>query len=147
MDDYWAAKWCYDNGLIQQGYTMLQEGIISAVCRVMWKDLTDSKKKDKTRDKIKKWLQGNPSKELLEKIPNIYKFIDNKDDQLSFKKLTEYRNSMNHAGWNTKDIFRKDGISHEKFHEKLDEFLQFFRPLFEELDQLYQDQQEGAATR
>src|SRR5690606_28810831 len=35
MDDYWAAKWCYDNGLIQQGYTMLQEGIISAVCRVM----------------------------------------------------------------------------------------------------------------
>lgn len=143
MDDYWAAKWCYDNGLIQQGYTMLQEGIISAVCRVMGEDLSDFN----IRYRIKNWLQGTPPKKLLKKIPDIDRFIDAKDDKLSFKKLTDYRNSMNHAGWSIKDISSEDDISHEDFHIMLDEFLQFFRPLFEELDQLYQDQQEGAATR
>ena len=47
MDDYWAAKWCFENGLIQQSYTMLQEGIISAVCRVM--DLDINKRGIRTR--------------------------------------------------------------------------------------------------
>jgi hypothetical protein len=99
------------------------------------------------RYRIKNWLQGTPPKKLLKKIPDIDRFIDAKDDKLSFKKLTDYRNSMNHAGWSIKDISSEDDISHEDFHIMLDEFLQFFRPLFEELDQLYQDQQEGAATR
>lgn len=138
MDDYLAAKWCYDNDLIQQGYTMLQEGIITAVCIVMGKDLTNPN----IRDKVKKWLQGNPSKELLEKIPDIDRFIKTEIDQLSFSLLTKYRNSMNHAGWVKKDFSNKTGekdFSHKVFHDKLDKFLKFFFPLFETLDQLYQN--------
>jgi len=47
---------------------------------------------------------------------------------------------MNHAGWN------EDDISHDEFHTKLDDFLQFSRPFFEKMDQLFQNRQEGSTN-
>lgn len=128
MDDYLAAKWCFDNGLIQQGYTMLQEGIISALCRVREKDLSNHN----TRKKARNWIK-NPPKELHKLIPNIT------DYKKPFDELTKFRDNMNHAGWNICKI------SHEDFYTKSEQFLQIFLPFFEELDKLYQNRQEGVA--
>lgn len=148
MDDYWAAKWCHDNGLIQQGYTLLQEGIITAICRVMGLELDDVNKRKLVSAAISVWLSEKTTEEWEgtedEKsfMKAVIAFLNPYKDLLkSYAGLTRYRNSINHAGRN------RDNIPHQRFRPKLENYLKDFRPFFEKMDQLYQDQQEGAATR
>ena len=48
-----GVKWCIDNDLIQQGYTLLQEVIISALCEVEKKDEKDCDERKFMADALK----------------------------------------------------------------------------------------------
>lgn len=143
MDDYLAAKWCFENGLIQQGYTMLQEGIISAVCRVMGIHINKRGYRTRISSAVRQLVEETEQKKRQagDTVDLVINFLTPYKNYLSsYGELTDYRNSMNHAGWN------EDDLSHEEFHKKLHEFLQFFRPFFEEMDKLYQTRQEGSTN-
>jgi CRISPR-associated Csx2 family protein len=114
-----AVGWCIDHNLIQQGYTILQESIITIVCKEMeWNEL-DKMYRDVVSSafaikhkKIKeeKWNEfARKYKEL------VYKVMDNIDGEIVkvYGELTQIRNDINHGG------YRKNGLSPEKLEEKL----------------------------
>ncbi|MCL2650337.1 MAG: TIGR02221 family CRISPR-associated protein [Candidatus Azobacteroides sp.] len=103
-----AVKWCIEKQLIQEGFTILQEGIISFL-------LIDYRNKDKreyvsgflnrffsgTFDRSRFKLNTQDSENLEEhlgSIPGIEKWSS------IFKKITDYRNDINHAGMTDKTI-------------------------------------------
>ncbi len=127
---------------------MLQEGIITAICRVMGLELDDVNKRKLVSAAISVWLSEKTTEEWEgtedEKsfMKAVISFLNPYKDLLkSYAGLTRYRNSINHAGRN------RDNIPHQRFRPKLENYLKDFRPFFEKMDQLYQDQQEGATTR
>jgi len=102
-----AVSWCIDNNLIQQGFTILQENIISLVCEDVDIDKADKKTRNivsscftiKENEITKEEWKGdaNSYPEITELILEKSKIIEIlKSDYIS---LTNIRNDINHFGY------------------------------------------------
>jgi CRISPR-associated Csx2 family protein len=107
MDGIQAARWCLDHNLIQQGYTILQETLISYFIRVASQDPKDHDQRLLVSQAIEIYSKGislqkwrEPASQypdiaqthfdLLKKQPELVKIFD---------KLRQNRNDLNHAGF------------------------------------------------
>lgn len=102
-----AVDWCIQNGLLQQGFTLLQETIISMVCDSEELDFTDRENREivsqaftiKMKGLTELEWEGECRKE--ENKSAMFKLLNN--DLLcicvkEFYGLTQQRNDINHAG-------------------------------------------------
>lgn len=128
--DHWEAsvQWCIDHGLIQQGITQLQEGIISYVCtsnnlnpavlndreivaqalNIFDKDITESEWHD-------------PASNNKEKVNEIIRSDFVRKHKSNFSRLSTIRNDINHGG------YKKDALNDgNKFKGKLDSIFKEF---------------------
>jgi CRISPR-associated Csx2 family protein len=128
-DGFAAAQWCTDHSLVQQGYTILQETLITFF----------------TKDFLNADIKSNSKRELVNQAINI--FVDNKplgtwkpeaqNNKTDIKKITDFlgsypdmakklrnlnniRNDINHAG------FREGYMGADRFAPKLKEYIEYF---------------------
>ncbi len=103
---YSAAKWCFDNKLYQQSATILQEFVVSFICKRNDIDITDEKLREcvnsafhiKLRDKDEsEWEVKEENKEIVKKILKD-DLMDNLDLVKLFSTMTIVRNDYNHSG-------------------------------------------------
>jgi len=113
-----AVEWCLEHKLIQQGYTILQEAIISEVIRLIDLEglLEDEKRQDHTLcQKNRSFTSSLLSMMAQKKAPDYWRgeLAQRKDKALElqkrwgenleqiaivFHKLAEFRNDINHCG-------------------------------------------------
>ncbi len=112
-----SIRWCQKYGLIQQGYTMLQEGIVTVICAQM-EDLNPFKGDNNLREYRDYWsailgireavaLDARKWKPILMNHRELtYSFLELewvKDLRNKYANLTGKRNAINHGGF-TKGI-------------------------------------------
>jgi len=106
-----AARWCADHNLIQQGFTILQEGLISYVLENVL-GLPSENLKDKNfrelvpqsariyRQNLEKEKWREPARSHPEKIEKLLSFWkENEKLWQIFDTLSQLRNNLNHAGF------------------------------------------------
>jgi len=118
------VKWCRDHNMIQQGLTILEEGIITYFCNKFRVDKCDRKIRDAVGQAfyIKR---NNLPKEKWKDEAKIYEDIVNKilerEDSAKLAKIIYniqgVRNDINHAGW------RNNSMSYKTFVERLNAFI------------------------
>lgn len=133
-----VAKWCYEHNLIQQGITILQEGVVTFLCGKYGLDTEDVEVDREIINQaaaIKK-LSDMRSEELpLEKWGDVArkneKLVRKLLDDKYFRKAAKFLNSMvdtrndiNHAGWR-KSPFRPNTIKNnlKKFLEEAEKLI------------------------
>lgn len=108
------AKWCLENNLIQQGFTILRENLVNYVITKFFysegslKDLN----KNENRKNAENMLNKRDRKIPLQ-IVNLW------------RELIEYRNDINHCGWGIKNYH-----SPGDFKQKLKEFIEKFENIY-----------------
>ena len=136
----YALDWCKRYHLIQQGYTLCQEGIVSYVCKHLAdiNPCVDSKNKDAAREyrdywsailglsvgdakDESKWKGGLAKNRKLTRALLNLKWV--KDLRNKYGKLTQKRNQLNHAGFVGK-VSSKEII--EAFEARIDDIIPFF---------------------
>ena len=136
----YALDWCKRYHLIQQGYTLCQEGIVSYVCKHLAdiNPCVDSKNKDAAREyrdywsailglsvgdakDESKWKGGLAKDRKLTRALLNLKWV--KDLRNKYGKLTQKRNQLNHAGFVGK-VSSKEII--EAFEARIDDIIPFF---------------------
>ena len=126
-----SIQWCIDKDLIQQGMTVLQEGITTLILKEIGE--SDKYKDINVRGEVSKILQksNNPKKEEnIEKIKSeLEKKILNvkKINELSkiFADISGIRNDINHAG------FRPSPLDAKGFKIKLEKEFKKFKEIWE----------------
>ncbi|MCL2622117.1 MAG: TM1812 family CRISPR-associated protein [Planctomycetaceae bacterium] len=125
-----AVEWCIDKQLIQEGLTLLQEGIVSLVL-----GNADYCNRDK-RTFVSGYLQANKDfdenrnnklsdetrSELRCRIDNLHHIKELKRD---YAAIAATRNDINHAG------LKSDALKGERFEKKLKEYYQNVRKFFQ----------------
>lgn len=129
-----SIQWCIDKDLVQQGMTMLQEGISTLVLEEIGEQ--NQYNNINIRSYVSHILQNisNPSgkfkkdlsedlksKELEKKILNIKEI--NKLSQI-YLEIANLRNDINHAG------FRNNPLKAQKFSKKLNENFEKFKEIW-----------------
>ncbi len=101
-----AANWCLEHGLVQQGLTMLQEGVITMLCHRFDLDWSSRSDREVVSGAIHVRNQGigeeKWSRPLREHIEVTRKVIADplvKSVVPLFDRLTQARNDINHAGF------------------------------------------------
>lgn len=120
-----AARWCLNHGLIQQGYTILQETLLSHFLRSVGRDPRVRMDREVASGAVHVFLQKKSTKESekllnsnLSTVENITEYLRRHRDLAKvFQKTTPYRNDINHAGYSLKT--RPSG----KFRAKLEELV------------------------
>lgn len=121
-----AARWCADHNLIQQGYTILQEGLISyLVENVINGNSFDLEQRELVNQSVTvmqkgieedKWFE--PARSHPQEIRALLAFWDKFPELCKiFGELIQTRNDLNHAA------FRGSPMSAEKFGPKLQNLL------------------------
>ncbi|MCF8222300.1 MAG: TIGR02221 family CRISPR-associated protein [Bacteroidales bacterium] len=111
-----AVEWCIDNGMLQQGYTILQENIINYLCVETKVGLTNREFREdysaalniisgKNKTPISKNMQNLKNVDSIEMLAKEYRNIAN------------IRNDINHAG------MRKNACGAKKFKPTLQKSL------------------------
>jgi len=120
-----TTEWCLEHNLIQQGFTLLQEGIITYYLKQIGLKEEEIANRDNRKvvvDAINCIVRNMPETDTLrifpdkEKLHNI--IISSSSIAKLFTQISEYRNDLNHAGWT--DNFHKP----DDFKRKLGEFIQ-----------------------
>lgn len=129
-----AVEWCIDNNLIQQGITLLDEMLISAIILEVNEDYADEDVREvvskcvniKTRGIPEKdWMQEVLSrKDLAYKILGLPLFAKLCN---TFQSIKDFRNDINHAGFRKKTKPRDS----DKFKNKLVEVFNEIKFLLE----------------
>lgn len=129
-----VVKWCCEHNLIQQGITILQEGVVTFLCEKYGLDPGDvdidreiinqaSKIKSKKLP-LKKWgFVARENERLVRQLLNDEYF--NKAAKF-LSSMVDTRNDINHAGW------RKSPFKPETIEKHLKEFLKEAKQLIEE---------------
>jgi CRISPR-associated Csx2 family protein len=135
MLGYEAAEWCLDHGLIQQGFTFLEEGIITAVCLVTGLDELDKNDRQLVSSVLVVVDKNTPEEEWRNKDRGRFKqLVKAISPYLQYIKgysnLVSFRNNINHAGYN------RDEYGYRLFYPKLKELHQSMKPLFLEFQRL-----------
>jgi len=116
----YAVKWCLEKNLVQEGFTLLQEGILSSL--LLSDDYEDEKKRNFISGYLNQYKTGKfentrfnlpipevlKLEKLLSEIPKITEWAD------IFSQITEIRNDINHAG------IRQNPLKAKDFQSKLD---------------------------
>jgi hypothetical protein len=109
-DGIQAARWCLEHNLIQQGYTILQETLISYFLAKVGEDPYNfqSKNRKLVNQAVYIFFSGsseekgdnNPSEEqkITNKLLNVYE--RNKSIVETHRNLSKLRNDINHCGFN-----------------------------------------------
>jgi len=111
-DGIQAAKWCLDHNLIQQGYTILQETLITYFVSMIGEDPENFENRNRNRTianqavtiflekkSEKTWFKESAcNKDMTKRFLNIYK--KNKNLVKRYRDLTGSRNDINHCGFN-----------------------------------------------
>jgi CRISPR-associated Csx2 family protein len=118
-----TAEWCLEHNLIQQGFTLLQEGIITFYLKqIGLKEVANRDNRKAVADAINYIVRNVSETDTLRKFPHkekLYSIIKSSNSIAElFTQISEYRNDLNHAGWTNN--------SHEPddFERKLKEFIQ-----------------------
>ena len=117
-----AAKWCRDHNLIQQGYTILEESIITHLTRLANRNFVKRFHRDIAAKAIHIFHRGVPQQSWQEPasqhpdmINGYIQFLRNSPELAEvFVRLSDYRNDLNHAG------YRKRPRTAGEFTEELD---------------------------
>lgn len=131
MNLYYAAKWCYDNMKVQQGYTFLQENIITLVCWMNHLPDDEYSIRDLVNSALTIYQKKLPESEWdVEDVDQTKQIIRSvKPHGGTIKKyyglLTEARNNINHAGMN-QNTFKPKTLK-----DNLGKSLEGFKPFFE----------------
>lgn len=136
MNGLLAAKWCKEHGLIQPAITMLQENVITAICKAFQLNERDKSVRLLIPSAIK-LLQKNEHEENWnvadEKKPLIRELIETlrpyKELLKSFDAITDYRNDINHAGTSY-------NFAPEKIENRLKKYIEDLTPFFEQMDKI-----------
>jgi len=129
-DGIQAAKWCLAHNLIQQGYTILQEVLITYFVTMIGKDPENFENKNTNRtiasQAIYIFLGNTPEKQwkkeaknnkyLTDQYRNLFKKL-NIGLLQTYRSLTDFRNDINHCGFN------KSPKQPKNFANKLEEFI------------------------
>lgn len=125
-DGIQAAKWCLKHNLIQQGYTILQETLISYfIIKInenpeRLREIVSQAIYIHTNNKnssLKDWKEPAKSNiEITKKLIGFYK--TNKELVEIYKNLSKDRNDLNHAG------HTNNPMSADKFSSKLVDYIQ-----------------------
>lgn len=141
LDTVVAAKWCVDHNLIQQGYTLIEENVFTAVCQAKGYDDQDRNKREIVSDSLNLMLrkvdksqwriqEETPSEQQLEKMQSVVAFLEPYREQLGrFLQLSNWRNNINHA-----EMAQNDKLSHERLSRELREIIRELEPFFNEMD-------------
>jgi CRISPR-associated Csx2 family protein len=127
----YAAKWCLDHHLIQQGFTIAQEFILTYIleklkigdynCKCNRNNLSSYLSVLAKRTEKEKWHSKLKDSKIIKKLEENREFIEKFKGVYSF--FTQYRNNINHAGFGhnqlTVDNFQKNLDKKLKELEKL----------------------------
>ncbi len=135
MDLYEVAQWCYRHRLYQQGYTFLQENLITAVCIALEKDPSEKNTRYLIPRAIhivlrKKCIDQWEEQDLAqqEKVEELVSFLSPLRTLLkSYDALTDFRNNINHAG------MKENPVSYPAFSKMLSKLVEDMRPFFEQV--------------
>lgn len=136
---YSAAVWCFQNGLLQQSATILQEFVISFVCLRHGIQIDDEGKRDwvtsaftiKSKNLLEKDWRLNKDLELAEvQKANIKRILEDdlfesKDFINAFVNLSEVRNDYNHSGMRSK----RSPLSTNSIKANIEKCINFFGSL------------------
>ena len=125
-DGIQAAKWCLEHNLVQQGYTILQETLISYfIIKINEKPEAINREiigqaiyihTQNKRLPQEKWKE--PSKSNIKTTKKLLSFYDTKRKLVAiYRNLSNDRNDLNHAG------HRKHPMSANKFSSNLEEYI------------------------
>jgi CRISPR-associated Csx2 family protein len=145
-----AARWCLDHNLIQQGYTILQEFIVTYVCLKLDCDYLNRKAREKAAKLLHKTARSKGAREASKlnaaaseeegpcddraSMETARKLIGLPDGLVAvFSKLSERRNDLNHAGFRERGAESKKtgGRTAESLAKKLGELLKDVESLLE----------------
>lgn len=112
-DGIQAAKWCLEHNLIQQGYTILQETLVTYFITMIGEDPENFDNKNRIRTianqavviflgnkKKEEWgKESKDNSQLTCKFLDLYKTL-NIELLKTYRNLTEFRNDINHCGFN-----------------------------------------------
>lgn len=134
-----AVEWCIDNGMTQQGITILDELIVTYLCRKHFPKKNKAYENNYKRGIISKCLfvknknlpESKWHPELFKKIHQTRHILQNLPDDLSewAARLSTLRNDINHSGY-TKNQ------NPAEFKEGLKEIFAALQPLLEENEAL-----------
>jgi len=93
-----VARWCADQGLIQQGLTILREAMVNAVIEYVLQ-CPDMLNDRACRQKAECILNNDECERAGELLAGRSYDIDLQKLQKLWRQITEYRNDINHAGW------------------------------------------------
>ncbi|WKV07484.1 TIGR02221 family CRISPR-associated protein [Thermoanaerobacterium sp. CMT5567-10] len=119
-----VVKWCRDHNMIQQGLTILEEGIITYFCNKFGVDKYNKEIRTAIGQAFYIKIKNAPKDEwkdearLHEDIVN--KILDREDSEKLAKLIYDIknvRNDINHAGW------RNNSMSYDTFVKKLNAFI------------------------
>ena len=121
QNGYAAVKWCIDHDLIQQGFTLLQESMLSELVELFFakEQIPDRAVRMIISQALMIKLQKTPESDWKEPASSykekIRQIIDELDNEFLaiFSTITEYRNDLNHAG------FREHPLKSQKFKDQL----------------------------
>jgi len=125
-----ACRWCLRHNLVQQGFTLLEETMITHVLQQSGLENNGqderalvpkaiSIKGNKHQDSPKDWDAA--AVEHKEQIQKILTWLDDNPQYHEYmRNLIKYRNDLNHAG------MRDSPMGAKKFTEKLEELVNFF---------------------
>ncbi|MDA8308854.1 MAG: TIGR02221 family CRISPR-associated protein [Deltaproteobacteria bacterium] len=107
VDGVCAARWCLDHNLIQQGYTILREVLVSYVADCARADLKDRRQRELAPQAASLFRKNMPEDEwtgdasrdpaLTHRYVNVYERQPALVDL--FSQLVELRNDLDHAGF------------------------------------------------
>jgi hypothetical protein len=127
-----SVNWCSEHDLIQQGFTILQEGLVTIVLTELGRDFKDKTfrniasscftiwNKDELKWKGDAKDSNDVTKEFLQNT-ELFKLI-----KPYFTKISAFRNDLNHAG------YLKDAKESAKFSPKLKEYLKAVEKILSE---------------
>lgn len=130
---FYAAQWCFNNGLYQQAATVLQENIVSFFCVRYNIEVDDEDKREainnvitiinlKIEEKRGEWKVKEENMELVTSILKNDSLILNKEITSGFSRLKDLRNDINHFGMRSKTAPLSSGI----IKNRIEELLGFF---------------------
>jgi CRISPR-associated Csx2 family protein len=124
-DGLYAAKWCSEHNLIQQGYTILQETLVSFFISSIENDVHDRKVRTIANQAVKiyrekfdqeRWLQpAKDDPELVRSFLEIFKEFPQLIE--AYNNISNFRNDLNHAGCG------RNPTSTHKFYKELRTFI------------------------
>lgn len=106
-----AVQWCIDHGLVQQGITQLQEGIISFICEQHQLEESNLLHRELVTQSLnifdKEISESQWHKPALENKEIVHKIIGSgfvREHKNNYSCLSTYRNDINHGGYNVSSL-------------------------------------------